>query len=788
MKYAYTIRRFLALVLTVCCLFSSTAFTFPVHAAKLNTITVPVVPEDGLEFMGRFLQGPVVYVELNTLLRMNREIGQYLTEDGKELVLYRNNNASVSYTSKHFVEHDGGIYVPFLLTMDRLYLNTIADKANQRLMVLDGIHLKNLESILTEIYEVPAYNMRYWKESKNYENDVELAEGLRALRNFDWVSFEKGKSSQKDYKDAFGRIIVPQENEDVEFAKETSKMVSLLSSFAGICKGAADDINMLFNTNENLLLDYRDSIEIADAMGKAKTIVQLDDSIEVISFFKSVQNAENSIIRGLELILPECKKIDNNMYKAGKSAMTTYEKGKPMWGDLKEDILSGTIEIAEDLLKDNAPHMYLFDLGNLLTDTLCNTGNQLDGVVMASRYLNIQDACINVFNDLHSDFRDTAGEIRTDLLQSMYDVTRVYLRAGLQAQRAMAVDSDMKKVTAYATSMLNKELDTLAEYPEFEIMLSANVADADDWLDNIESIENTDLQTPELFAKEDFGDMPVYVDITWDQDWTESHKINVLVEGVLDDGSQVVRAPTEGEYLSSSDYSHVGSHYIYNNGLTELKFYRLDALYNIVVTWDESYYFNNFNVLSNDPEYSYIDLNIRIYNPHETLLNIAADIEKAREDGREKLTQASDFLFRGNNGIWYYQLNLDHGKVKPGMALLPSQNTSEETKTDITYAPNGQIQSKDTYNALGYKISSEWFDNGTCTAYTYWDYNDQNQLLEIRYMNVMEPDEVTIRFVHTGSSVQMYNLAGTLLGEGPTAYDAAEQIQYGFIVAESMPK
>ena len=71
------------------------------------------------------------------------------------------------------------------------------------------------------------------------------------------------------------------------------------------------------------------------------------------------------------------------------------------------------------------------------------------------------------------------------------------------------------------------------------------------------------------------------------------------------------------------------------------------------------------------------------------------------------------------------------------------------------------------------------------TAYTYWDYDADNRLVQIRYANMLEPDEVIILFAYENSAVQMYNASGALLAEAESAYAAAEQLGMGYIVAES---
>ena len=60
-------------------------------------------------------------------------------------------------------------------------------------------------------------------------------------------------------------------------------------------------------------------------------------------------------------------------------------------------------------------------------------------------------------------------------------------------------------------------------------------------------------------------------------------------------------------------------------------------------------------------------------------------------------------------------------------------------------------------------------------------------------MNVMDPDVVQMDFKNTYSGtklqkVALYNVAGTKLGEGATAADAADAVGMRMLVEESLPK
>lgn len=278
-----------------------------------------------------------------------------------------------------------------------------------------------------------------------------------------------------------------------------------------------------------------------------------------------------------------------------------------------------------------------------------------------------------------------------------------------------------------------------------------------------------------LSAQATTAQAPLMIKLTWDNQYNgQAVDIAAWVNGILDDGSEIIRAQTEGEYLSSMDYSHVGSHYNYGTGLTELSFYRLDSDISITIEWA------NEELLFSGLGYADVNLNIEVSTPEGILMNIAANAEAAAAHGRENLVPMDDFYCRGGTGVWYLGLRIDHGNILPlnGIAVEPQEETP--------YIQDVQSQSVEAYNEYGYKTASEWYENGALTAYTYWDYDESGNLLQIRYMNMLEPDEVKILFSYENDAVQMYNIAGTLLAEGTSAYDAAEMLGMGSFVSESM--
>lgn len=276
-------------------------------------------------------------------------------------------------------------------------------------------------------------------------------------------------------------------------------------------------------------------------------------------------------------------------------------------------------------------------------------------------------------------------------------------------------------------------------------------------------------------ATAETAEAQAYIKLSWEaQSIGPEMDIVAHVTGVMDDGGDVLPGETEGEYFNSTDYSWLGSHYIYGNGFTHISFQRLDGDYSIIVEW------GNPDLLFSGLGYGDINLNMEIFTPEDGIVNISANPDRAAAEGRVNIVPIDDYYYRGGTGVWYLGFRLDHGRIAP----LSIEDSALDAP-DIPVVQEVQTQSVERYNAAGFKTASEWMENGVVTAYTYWDYDENNRLIQVRYANALDPDEIAILFTYENGSVQMYNIFGALLAEAESAYAAAEQLGMGYIVAES---
>ena len=820
--------RLLALVLVLCCIVSQIQLVSAV-SSKLTTeqFQAPFVSTSGTAALGNFLkQGSSVYVELGTLQAMGSDVEVCLSESGQSFCVYRQMQTgttlspsqdvrSIEFPIDDTLVNNKGVFVPFTMTMEVLGLNPIVDEAGQQLIIINAGNVDQLGGIMEDIYEEACYNMRYWKDSENYRRDVAFAEMVGAIRDLNLISFVSGKTTYEGYQEAFAQLIMPQDKADVDFSTGTNETLGMINTLFSVADGVADFA--LEELELDLMGDLKDTYEtvfgLVNAVTTSNEVLAVDDQIELIAYFQAAREAEEAIIRGLKEIMTETPGISKKMDSALQKVMATYEENDPLWVQVIDSLGSKTLGSVENLLKEYIPQSYLFDVGNEITNYYMGTGDQVAATAQASRFLDIQTCCQQVFDEVLPSYKTTMGQSKGEYLQIMYDVTNLYLSAGIHAQKAMSQVDELKDSTNYSIQRLKEEQALLAQFSETDIQSYANYEKAKEWLLSVKNVSASakKLESPKLASVSSLPDMPTFITITWESevDGIEMD-LTANITGTLDDGTSVRRAASEGEYITSS--GRVATHYDYGQWI-ELEVLRSDAVLDVMIDYGDV---NPFTA----PSYAEANVDIHIFNPLGTIAVIAANPEESTFAGSPDMVSTDYFLLRGGTGVYFFAFQLDHGNLKGLSGEYVLESAPEESlqqgsdvagtvsqelirksftatksgnRLDEYYTSNGQLQYSERYNPDGYKLESCWFDNGECTAYTQWTYNENNHLTRIRYKNIMEPNVVQMDFQNTYSGnklkkVALYNVAGKLLGEGATAADAADAVGMRMLVEESLPQ
>lgn len=907
----------LALVLTACLM----AGMLPAAAAESaqELVDAPVITTSKTPVTGRFLkENGAVYVSEGTLLQMAPGIEVACSDGSYEIYIGRPvpytdrpgfSWADFSIAADEVHDAEEGMFFPFSTVMEQLKLNPVVmepgghlpDYPQGCLLILEAGDMDRLEQLMLSIFEEPCYCMRYWKDSENYRTDVKLAELISALRDHRMFEFDAGQMTLNGYRDAFVKIIKLQDVKEVDFATGANETLGVLNTMFSVGESVTSFVlkrlhrsmpGSLKTTFETVSSTLDTFITINETFG-------VEEQVQLFAYAHAMRDAEDSIIRALKEIRTETPGVSSAMDQALNEALQVYGEDLPLWQQSVNRMSTTAASSVESLIMDSLPHSYLFDIGNSLTNLLFDSGNQLDATVNASRFLDIQTCCEQIFHEIWPYYEMSAREGKTRCLRILRDVTNLYLLAGVRAQEAMSAADGMQGVTGYCLQKLRAAQQQMKHYTDDDIQCYENGAVAADWLLSLEP-----AQTAAGNAVYYPTDGPLFITISWnDPVHGQPMDMAASLTGVCDDGTEIYRAPTEGEYTSRS--GPVAGHYLCEDQIV-LEIYRHDAVLDVEVMYGDVMPFGA-------PSYS--DANVEIWFSDaqgNILAVIAANPDMSVYTGSPYLVHPEPFLLMGGTGVWYYSFRLDHGVLRslfgepavfeesewdeyddeangygddwaeddwaeddsdwdsgdePGWVIIdgdagtddsgdpsdwyfpdennwweepddqpqwdesedgyedepgwdepdaapdweepdytpdwdePASAPTHRTLVDLQnggwleehYTPDNQLQTETRYNAAGYMLYSRWYDNGECTGYTLWDYDANGNLILIRYANAMEPEQVKLLFENTYSdgqlvNVQLYNILGNLLGEGPTAADAADAVGMRMMVEQAMPQ
>ncbi|MBQ7867665.1 MAG: hypothetical protein IJ354_05915 [Clostridia bacterium] len=655
------LQKILALVLMACML----AGLLPAAAAESaqELVDAPVVTTSKTHITGRFLkENGAVYVAEATLLQLAPDISVSCSDRSHEVRISRpvpDDDGSGRDTAEFFIDKDDvhyaedGMFFPFSTVMEQMKLNPVVMEEQGCLLILEAGDVEDLGPLMERIFDEPAYCMRYWKDSKNFRSDVELAELISAIRNHTLFEFGSGQTTRKGYRDAFAKLIKLQDVKEVNFATGANETLGVLNKVFSV----AEDVSTyaLQTLKKDVLGDLKGTIDAVS--GALDTFVSVNENfgveeqIQLFAYAHAMRDSEDSIIRGLREIRTETRGISIDMDTALSEALETYNEGTPLWQQSVERLSEKVVGNVEGMIVDLLPHSYLFEIGNDLTDLFFNTSTQLDATTNASRFLDVQTCCEQVFDEIWPYYEDSAREGRTRYLRILRDVTNLYLLAGVRAQEAMAEVDDMEAAANYCLKKLRAAQKQMAKFTDADIQCYENGAIAADWLMSLNSPQ-ADTGNEVRYST----DGPLFITIRWN-DPVNGQPMDMAANmtGMTDDGAEIYRAPTEGEYTSSS--GPVAGHYIYDDEIV-LEIYRHDAVMDVEVMYGDVMPFGA-------PSYSDANVEIFFADAQENVFAvIAANSDTTVYTGSPFLVDTDPFYLRGGAGVWYYGFRLDHGVLR----------------------------------------------------------------------------------------------------------------------------
>mgnify|MGYP003304031122 CR=1 FL=1 len=480
-------KKIVSMLLAVCLFFQA---TIPAEAVgEKCAFQIPVITESG-SFIGDFLicDGKV-YADTDTVEQMTGlEYAMVLMEEGTAGSFYDETRDIPVYDEEliTYVTGKSGWYVPLSKIAGESggYLSFRPEE--KILMVKMGPDMSELMEQLQTYKMNSAYKIASWSESFLFKADKAWAVLTDMVKNFKYLSYGTGEAEIEKYREAFLKILLPQDDADISFAKETVEMVELLKTCVEIANSVS--VDLVGKYEDGMLGDLQRIIDEADKLGLENT--DAESYIDAIAQMRGYGDMEESCIRGLKYILEEDNK-NKKMRTAGKEILEEYELQTPIWE------VAGTGSDKEEKIYNLLfPKKYLCDIANLVTNQICGTQKQADATLLGISCLEIQEQCGDKYTEFKNEYYKTdQWEQRLQALEKAHNVMTVYLEAGREAYIATAIDSEMKAASEPVVEEIDNILNELAEYQSiyFDVYDQADKVEQD-MIHYVESMQdNTEV-------------------------------------------------------------------------------------------------------------------------------------------------------------------------------------------------------------------------------------------------------------------------------------------------------
>lgn len=645
-----SMRHILAICLIVSLLFAE---GINVNAAEeYMEFELYVVSEEAPQaFVGKFAMADgKLYISEETLLKLG-DVNTAIVIDVEDVAYTLERDALITeFSWDELLDTEDTVYFPFVKALGEMCLRASFSEQDRVLVVEQRANLLELVPLMKDIYADNAYNMSYWQNQEFfYGFSYSAAVATDIVKNFSFVSYCTQTTQKEQYQEAFWSILLPTKEEDVIFLEETNEMIGMLSKYKSIADDASEVLTG--DSDSGFFGDYGKAI---GCLGKITDYMQTEELLEVYTYLNSMGDMEESYVTGLELILSApTSSMNSTMKERGEYVISLYREQTPTW----EAALTALIEgVEKDLETEGVDKVMeiafgkgkilgtVCDITNLAIDSLMGTQEQVDATILAHHCLEIQKNCGNYYYYHRRNLSSQNWEELVGELQKLHDVTAVYLRSGVAAYRAIAIDDELRYAADIAIGRINEDLEKLAEYQTEDFLVVEDTKIA------AEQITKLAKELPEEERMGLIVEIPteIIVRVNWDALGLDGNlmEIELGVNGKLEDGNPVYIDGTES-LIYAEDGSLIAE-YERNLEKTEgeiiLTLYRTDGTYNIQLCDGKDWvlYFTNCIFDSN--------AKVTILLPDKT-----EELLVSQENIQTK--------YRSYTGMWFWGIGLDQGEL-----------------------------------------------------------------------------------------------------------------------------
>lgn len=389
-------------------------------------------------------------------------------------------------------------YYPFIEAMNELCINMIYDDDLNGIRVIPAKNVEPLMDMFYEIYDSDIYNMGSWRDAQYLDADmsravaqsVTIARGFFSLPEvaYDYLSGNMDYESYRvalykillnkvscdvvdldDFKEEKNFLEMLESNQELFESLEKSKKLPTTGAFWGKAKGASKLAG-----------------GIAGLINDADTILQTEDTLDAVNFYYNIDNMNESVVNGIELINTSWTS-ENKNFKEALDDTVKFNNGEKSLADMiLAEMNDGMIKLGAGEI-DYGVCTSLGEFGVSITDEIGEyiaeeffgssyAPDQLEGIMIVTANLEIQDAAIKAYKYYKAIYESTNDVSKKMLaLNNMKDVTLVYMIAGHNAWMSMEFEESMKTAVDMNVSDMSICIENLLDYGEEDFCVYQNV-------------------------------------------------------------------------------------------------------------------------------------------------------------------------------------------------------------------------------------------------------------------------------------------------------------------------
>ncbi len=443
----------------------------------------------GGEFEGTFFKKDnALYVSGDTLMNMV-QMNRFTDGEGMVVSFARIDAPDIKFmvSDENCFVFDGVSYYSFMDAVCSLCINVEYDYERELVRVLTAKNVWDITASLEQIYNNKTYNMFYWQNAKFLDADISRIEAqitdigrhLYALPASVY-SYMSGDADMESYRGALWKIMVPMidvDSTELTCFNEEMKFIQGIEGGEYIGDALKDKSGFWGMFGET----WEGAGKITGVLGDLNTLMQVEDSLEVIKFYYSIENMDASIVNGVKLIGVTGMSENSELEEAFDTTLDIVNNQEPLPVKIAEEAGDGVVELLFGSI-ENGMNSSVAEFGVNVVDNLGEkifpiwfldyNAKHVDGVIEATSNLHIQDAAKRSYHYYKSLYEATENiQKKSDALQNMKDVTLIYLLAGHNAWKAFEFDEDLAVSSAASVEEIIEHISYLLSYDltDFEV-------------------------------------------------------------------------------------------------------------------------------------------------------------------------------------------------------------------------------------------------------------------------------------------------------------------------------